>query len=127
LGGGQMTVTKREDQFKDIALKWIQLLQLEHWHIELDFCESHEFISIENSTTAVAFCHTNWTYMTATIRVNSNHLEEEKEERLPFIALHELMHCVLNEMREDGIDHEERVATMLANSFLNTEKTLCVK
>jgi len=122
-----MTISKRENQFKEIVLKWIQALQLDHWNIELDFCESHRFIAIEDSTTAVAFCHTNWTYMTATIRVNSNHLEEESEERLPYIAVHELMHCMLNEMREEGIHHEERVATLLANGFINTEKTLCVK
>jgi predicted SprT family Zn-dependent metalloprotease len=34
------------------------------------------------------------------------------------IVVHELMHVFLNEMREKGIDHEERVATMLSQAFL---------
>lgn len=35
-----------------------------------------------------------------------------------------LMHVFLNEMREEGIDHEERVATMLSKAFLWTREAM---
>ena len=33
------------------------------------------------------------------------------------VVVHELMHVFLNETREEGIDHEERVATQLQKAF----------
>jgi hypothetical protein len=113
--------------FEETLKKWIPILCLGYWRITTEFCDSHEFIRIENSTTALAFCHANWTYLTAIIRVNNDHLQEEEDSRIVFIVVYELGHCLLNEMREEGIDHEERVATLLAQSFLNAEKISCVK
>jgi len=110
--------------FDEAIDKWIPKLGLEWWIIKCDYCDSHKFIEIEDSKTAVAFCHVNWEYMNVTIRVNKDHLEDEKESNIETIVVHELMHVLLNEMRDDdcnSISHEERVATVLAKAFLRNE------
>jgi hypothetical protein len=110
--------------FDDYADKWTKKLGLEWWVITCHYCDSHKFIEIENDKNALACCHVNWPYMTATIRVNKDHLADEKENNIETIVVHELMHILLNEMRddEDTIDHEERVATILAKCFLRNER-----
>lgn len=40
------------------------------------------------------------------------------DEEIEYVVVHELMHVFLNEMREQGQQHEERVATLLAKAFL---------
>ena len=35
-----------------------------------------------------------------------------------YMVVHELLHVLVNEMREEGIDHEERVVTHLAKAAL---------
>jgi hypothetical protein len=105
----------------DLIKKWIPRLGLELWTITCDYCDSHKFIEIEDSKTAVAFCHVRWPYLTATIRFNKDHLQDENPNNLELIVVHELMHIIVNEMRDDNqnsIDHEERVSTVLAKAFL---------
>ena len=114
--------TEKEKLFSACIEKWVKKTWLGWWKIDVEYCDAHNFEKIENSSTALAFCHTDWKYMCATIRVNSDNLEEQKEEDIELIAVHELMHVFLNEMRADEetgtIEHEEHVATFLAKSFL---------
>lgn len=59
-----------------------------------------------------------WQYQTATITFYPKSMKDMAEDDIEKLVVHELMHVFLNEMREEGIDHEERVATMLAKAFL---------
>ena len=114
-------IAKKTD---DLIKKWVKKLGLELWTITCDYCDSHRFIEIEDSKNALAFCHVNWPYLTATIRFNKDHLNDEPEENIELIVIHELMHIIINEMRDDepgNIDHEERVATILSKAFLRVE------
>ena len=111
-------MSAKSELFKSYIDKWVAKTWLGWWKIDLEFCDSHEFIKIEGSDTALAYCHTSWEYMNALIRVNIDELEEEDESEIELIAVHELMHIFLKETQEEGIEHEERVATMLAKSFL---------
>ena len=115
--------TEKEKLFSGYIDKWVKKTWLGWWSIEVEYYSAHEYFKERGlSEDSLAVCHTNWQYMTATIRVNSDKLEEQKEEDIELIVLHELMHVFLNEMRSDegtnGIEHEERVATVLAKSFL---------
>lgn len=116
----QDNLTGNTKLFDEAVNKWIPKLGLDWWEITCHYCDSHSFIDTENDKDALAFCHVNWPYMTATIRVNKDHLEDEEKGNVEMIAVHELMHIILNEMRDDcdSIDHEERVATILAKAFL---------
>ena len=65
-----------------------------------------------------ALCETDWRYMESVITFNVSHLSGMDENTIEVTVVHELMHVFLNEMREQGIDHEERVATMLQKAFM---------
>lgn len=67
---------------------------------------------------AVAFCTADWRYGQASIYFNMLVVAGEDDDVLEEYFVHELMHIFLSEMREEGRDHEERVATTLAKAFL---------
>jgi hypothetical protein len=112
--------TSKEQLFSDMVAKWTKKTWAGWWNVNVIYRTGHEFLKANDfcSTGTIAICNTNWKYMTATIEVNSDALENEPDEDIEYFALHEIMHIFLNEMREEGIDHEERVATILARSFL---------
>lgn len=68
--------------------------------------------------TCLAFCRTDWRYAESTIVFNILCVVDLDDDELDEAYVHELMHVFLNEMREEGIDHEERVATSLAKAFV---------
>lgn len=120
----QKDLTGNAKLFDEAIDKWIPKLGLEWWIIKCDFCSSHRFIQIEQSDSAMIFCHANWQYLEATLRVNKDELEEESPWKIELIAVHELMHIVLNEMHkpdDESKTHEERTATILAKCFLRNE------
>ena len=122
--------TEKEQLFSNMIKKWVANTWLGWWKIDvvfLDFKEYSEQEDIENPYRSVAICITNWEYMYAVIKVNSSILENEDIDDIEYYAIHELMHVILNEMREDSAKHEERVATFLAKSFLQTEKSTIEK
>jgi len=95
-----------------LVAKWVGDLWLGQWQIDTSWrwngIDSHD-----DRTIVYAECDADWRYMRATIRFNvpacstlSDRLLEEK-------VVHELLHCVVNEMRETEIKHEERVVSHL--------------
>ena len=112
--------TEKEKLFSACIEKWVKKTWLGWWKIDVVYYSGYEFLKLnENySIDTAAACKTNWTYLTAMILVNSEKLETLSEKEIEEIAVHELMHVFLNEMREEGIEHEERVATVLTRSFL---------
>ena len=66
----------------------------------------------------VGSCSTDWRYQETDITLAVNKLSELSKEDIEITIVHELMHVFLNEMREEGIDHEERVATNLQKAFM---------
>lgn len=120
-----MEKTKKEKLFSKAIHKWVNKTWLGWWKIDISYHTAFEYSRYEAGDDvhkSIAFCATDWRYMFANIHVNSDLLEEQDEKDIEEIALHELMHVFLNEMREEGIEHEERVATFLTRSFLTTEK-----
>ena len=120
-----MEKSTKEKLFSKYIKKWVTKTYLGWWHIDVLYYSGYEFMKLDEnySIDSVAACVTNWKYLTAQIRVNSEKLEEQPEKDIEMFALHELMHIFLNEMREEGVEHEERVATILTHSFLCAEKT----
>jgi hypothetical protein len=113
--------TEKEKLFSKCVSDWSKITWAGWWHIDVCYFDEHEYYKQEGlSDGSLAVCSTDWRYMHATIRVNSDKLQEIENEDIEEIAVHEMMHIFLNEMREEGIDHEERVATFLARSFICT-------
>lgn len=66
----------------------------------------------------VGKCWTDWRYQKSTILISTKKLCQLSKAEIEEAVVHELMHIFLNEMREDGVAHEERVATQLQKAFM---------
>ena len=119
------SLSKKEELFRSYVREWSKKTWLAWWKIDVVFFGFKEYSQIDEIDyphNSLAICHTKWEYMTAKISVNSEVLEEQDEEDIEYFALHELMHIFLNETREEGYKHEERVATFLARSFISCKE-----
>lgn len=68
-------------------------------------------------------CAAKWQYLTATITVFMPDISDCSDAELEGHLVHELCHCLVNELREareDWLDHEERVVTGITNAILWT-------
>jgi hypothetical protein len=96
--------------------KWKSNLFLGMWTININI---KDYIGDDegNGYTTTAECKSSWKYFTATINFSHIALKETEEKEIEDIVIHELQHIILSEMREPGIDHEERVASHLQMIF----------
>lgn len=107
--------------------EWVPILGLDSWvKISVSCVPSAntENISILGQTSV------QWEYMEAHIEffLGGLIMVDLADERLEYLVLHELCHCIVNEMRDESSDkayieqniipHEERVVCNLAKSFL---------
>ena len=63
-------------------------------------------------------CYCDWRYEQVMIEVNIEWLSCFSNNELEEFYLHELAHVFLNEVREEGIHHEEHAATLLGKAFM---------
>lgn len=107
----------KKQEIKDLieakATYWARVLGLGDWDIDFKLAKRDR----EDELTA-GEANVQWQYQQATITFYSKVLKGLDADAIEKIVVHELMHVFLNEMREEGIDHEERVATMLSKAFL---------
>lgn len=111
----------QQERIRLLGERWVDLIGLTHWEIE--YYWHHE--SIPDYESATMCCAVDWRYMHAGISVCCERCEEIDDKKLETIFVHELMHIFLHETRGDRepdqyLDHEERVATMLATALINT-------
>lgn len=90
---------------------------LSDWKIDLHF---HTWLGVgESGNLAVARVENcSWEYQSASIQVDLSKLADMKASKIGEVVIHELLHIVVNEMREGSIKHEERVVTHLTNCVL---------
>jgi predicted SprT family Zn-dependent metalloprotease len=82
------------------------------WKIDYNIRDYLGDSRVEGYSTS-ATCDSSWQYFTATIDFSYIQLKDMEEKEIEKIIIHELLHIVVNEMREDGIEHEERVVSHL--------------
>ena len=94
------------------VIKWKSELFLGMWTISFNL---RDWLSNDygNALQTAARCTPRWKYFEAELEFNYLVLKDKKDEDIERIVLHELLHIVVNEMREEGIDHEERVVSHL--------------
>jgi len=100
---------------------WTTWLGLRWWHVDAVYCADWKSVSSEfGDENVVGRCYADWKYLKATIYINVLLMVEQgyNREEIDQVVLHELTHVLVNEMREEGIEHEERVATTLTKAFL---------
>lgn len=107
-------------RIRKIIDKWLKPLGLLWWHIEINYCLDRRDFQKPNGYETAARATTRWSYMRAEIDLNLECLAEQTDKHLEETLVHEFMHILINEMREDDPDlkHEERVCEQLAHAFL---------
>lgn len=92
--------------------KWKVELFLGMWTVSYDI---RDWLTNEHGdeTQTVARCFTHWNYFTAELEFNYMILKDKADSFIENVVLHEMLHIVVNEMREEHIDHEERVVSHL--------------
>ena len=130
--GGAATMTDKEyadlkGAIEVFSERWRARLGLRWWKVNYTFDRTGEdFADAENSsdgstrTRASARTSVRWPYLIATVAFNMPALAELSLGDVEELLLHEHVHILVAEMREDGIDHEERVVTTLTSAFLWT-------
>lgn len=101
--------------------QWVYLLGLRWWDIEVRWYDNRRDFRTASrapSRNAAMCVYADWRYATATIYVNVEALARVDDRELEQSIVHELCHALVNEMRKKGIDHEERVVTMLSKAFM---------
>jgi hypothetical protein len=94
---------------------WSLWLGLNYGSVDLKFVE---FIKEASGPDVSGTCDTDWRYQETIVTLALHKLRELNKYQIERVIVHELMHVFLNEMREDDIDHEERVATNLQKAFI---------
>jgi len=114
-----MTVPQTKDRtipqlrllLRKYVKKWKTNLYLNTWHIDFNIRDYLENDPGDFSTAAT--CNADWKYFYAVLNFSYSKMREMEETEIEKIVIHEMLHVVVNEMREDGIDHEERVVSHL--------------
>jgi len=102
--------------------KWKYNLFLNTWKIDSNI---RDYISGGNDGySTVATCDADWRYFEATINFSYIKMKDMEEIEIEKVIIHELLHAVVNEMRYDGLEHEERVVSQLSMimSWMDTHK-----
>jgi len=102
---------------RGIIPKWIERLKLQNWDISINYMTGNGVTDADGFRTH-ANCSTNWEHKNALICFWPKSLRAETVEYIEYVVVHELLHAVVNEMRETGIKHEERVVVHLAKAIM---------
>ena len=111
---------KLHKKLNKLFMLWITRLGLRWWKVSIHYVDDKKtidkyFIKDDiHHTLAMAF--SDWKYGNADIYVNMKDVQHRTDEELEEIVIHECMHLLVNEMRAEGIDHEERVVTTLTRA-----------
>lgn len=99
---------------KPLGLLW--------WHIDISYIDdAKELARLEylvGDKIVLGRTYVDWRYGTATIYFNLPGFVGLDDEEVELAVLHELVHILVNEMREGERHHEERVVTGLTKAFL---------
>ena len=95
---------------------WVRWTGLGYWRVNTVWKEVIQMDHGGYNTAALCVC--DWRYQEATITFGMEKIRQIKRSDIEQLIVHELMHVFLNEMRAEGIEHEERVATQLQKAFL---------
>ena len=121
--GVEDSMDEEQARLEGFYSKWSESLGLDQWDVTRHYFDG-EFVQGDGapSVAAAASTHVQWEYRHASISFNMRLTTPLTDERAEALVLHEAMHVLLNEMREDGMKHEERVATTLSWAFMRTEQ-----
>ena len=120
-------MTRNEKLFQGYLKKWIKKLGLSDWDISIKFSNQEDYCkenNIDDPEWSMCLVIPFWQYQLAHIRVNKDQVNIEDEDNLEENAIHELVHCMVNEMESYSKDemHEEHVVSMLARAIKRIDR-----
>lgn len=94
---------------------WVHWTGLGYWSIKANFKKG--ITPSSHGDDLGGCCWVDWRYFKAEIDFYPQALRSCSQQEIENVVIHELMHILINEMRETGIDHEERVVTGLQKAL----------
>ena len=110
-------VQKQMDRVRPLVDDWAHGLGLGYYTRETLYYSKEKEFRKGNGGVAVFRVWADWRYLTFTISVNLPAVKRLNDNELEHAIVHELVHVLVNEMRETGINHEERTVTQLTKAF----------
>ncbi len=100
--------------------KWRECLGLNTWRFEINYFRTGDYMPGEGDTVTFANITPQWKYLEAQLSFNMPQLAEMDDVQLEEIVVHELSHCLVDEMRavEKDPDHEERVVSSIQRALM---------
>jgi hypothetical protein len=111
---------KREvDRCERLLRHWQYCLGLKWWNIEAIYYSSAKQYQKATGSDRAACVHADWEYLKAFISICLPVTRTLKKRDLRRMITHELVHCLVSEMREADptFKHEERVVTTITNAL----------
>lgn len=96
---------------------WKAKMGLGYWNVRYDF-QKGKPEQLEDGFQICARCGADWAHEDALITFYPKAMKNYSEDEIENTVVHELLHIFVNEMRQKGLDHEERVVTELAKAFI---------
>ena len=112
-------------KIKKCRALWLRTLGLLWWEVRINYYTdkseiADRFRHLKDGRVVPATVTSDWRYGTATVSINVPAFRGMKRKEIEFILVHEFVHILVNEMRERGIKHEERVVTNLTTALFWT-------
>jgi hypothetical protein len=95
---------------------WVTWMGLKWWRVEIVF-ERGRTPCRDGEADKAGECFADWKYLWAKILFWPDAMTHLTESEIEGVVIHEMAHVLVNEMRTEGIDHEERVVTGLEYAF----------
>ena len=109
-------------RFSKLARAWTKRLGLAWWRVDVFYYDKiPKRFKRKHGQEVAADVFAQWEYMKVDISVNLPLIAEMTKAEMEKVIVHELCHALVNEMREEGHKHEERVCTRLTQAFLWTK------
>jgi len=109
-------------RFSKLASAWTKRLGLAWWRVDVFYYDkAPKRFKRKHGRQVAAKMIARWEYMSAEMHVNLPFIAEMTKDEMEHVIVHELCHALVNEMREEGHKHEERVCTRLTQAFLWTK------
>lgn len=115
-----LTTSQIKDLVNKYIKKWTPILGLENQRIKLRW--KNERLVAESGLETLMNTLACWHLLQATITMYIPSLKALDKEELELTVVHELLHVVLDEMREYDEKHLERVCETMARSFVRLAK-----
>lgn len=105
-----------------LVTSWRDRLGLSGWRLHLRFHNgpmprSTGIAPAPRGSRIAGAAEVDWRYLEATLHFSTPVTRDNSADEIDSIVVHELVHVFVNEMREEGLDHEERVVSTLTNAI----------